>query len=88
MALAHPSACRPQGSSSFQPPAQRRSILYASLGLLPDNRLRLGPEDRPPREGDVVQEVVIEVESPVLLLTKPRDADAKIRERAEARRTG
>ena len=52
---------------------QGRSVLYESLGLFP-------------QEGDVVADLVIEVESPVLQLFKPRDAGKKLKERAEARR--
>ncbi len=45
------------------PPTHRRSILYESLGLGSSSRLS---------EGDVITDVVIEVESPVLQLQRPR----------------
>ena len=55
---------------------QGRSVLYDSLPGL----------NNFPKEGDVIADIVIEVESPVLQLFKPRDAGKKLKERAEARR--
>ncbi len=57
------------------------SILYSSL---PDFSIDLSNFE----EGDVVGEIVVEVESPDLVLTKATDPEGKLRERAEARRTG
>ncbi len=70
------------------PPPLARSVLYESLGLLPSNRL-VEEEDVSsdyPEEGDIIQDVVIEVESPVLKVNRVQNPRKKLRERAEARR--
>merc|ERR1712066_701691 len=55
-----------------------RSILYSSL---PEFSLDLSNFE----EGDIIGEIAVEVETPPLRVTKPKDPEGKLREKAEAR---
>ena len=37
------------------------------------------------KEGDIIGEIAVEVETPPLMVTKPKDPEGKLREKAEAR---
>ena len=37
------------------------------------------------KEGDIIGEIAVEVETPPLLVTKPRDPEGKLREKEETR---
>ena len=56
-----------------------RSVLYESF-LPPISLDGL-------QEGDVVGEIVVEVESPPLIVRKPKNQQKKLQERAEARKS-
>merc|ERR1712018_68295 len=56
-----------------------RSILYSSL---PEFALDLSNFE----EGDIIGEIAVEVETPPLVVTKPKDPEGKLREKAEADR--
>jgi hypothetical protein len=76
--LVHEIDADPESRAAFGQSRFGGSLLSASL---PEFALDLSNFE----EGDVIGEIIVEVESPHLFLTKAKDPEGKLRERAENR---